>query len=342
MTGVLMKKVLAAAFAAVALLGASASNADTLEDIQKRGQLRCGLSDRAPGFSLVNAQGKREGFEVDYCDALAAAIFGSVKVEYVPLQPRDAFTTLKSGGVDIFADRAAWTYLRDSSLGFSYPTIYFYEGQGFMVPRRNNVASAKQLGGATFCSTQGTTYELNLADWMGAQGLQYRVVNFADFEETRRAYEEGRCDVWTADVGNLAARGISLARRADHVILPEVISREPLGPMVREGDERWRKIAMWVHNARIAAEDFGITAANVDKVKAESKNPEVQRMLGVNGEFGSKLGLANDWAVAVIKAAGNYADTWEKHLGPKTPLALPRGQSALVKDGGLLYPLPFR
>lgn len=332
-----------AALVALAMgLGLCAARADTLEDVQKRGVLRCGLSDRAPGFSLVNAAGQREGFEVDYCNALAAAVFGTPKVEYVPLQPRDAFTTLKSGGVDIFADRAAWTYLRDASLGFSYAAIYFYEGQGFMVPKAANIASARQLGGATFCTTQGTTYELNLADWAAAQGFTYKVVNFADFEETRRAYEEGRCDVWTADIGNLGTRGVGLKDRSAHVILPEVISREPLGPMVREGDERWRKIAFWVHNARIAAEDFGITAANVNSMKSSSKNAEVQRMLGVNGEFGPKLGLSNDWAVNVIKAAGNYGETWDKNLGAKTPLGLARGQSGLVKDGGLLYPLPFR
>jgi ABC-type amino acid transport substrate-binding protein len=199
-----MKNLLLGIIGMALLAAALPASADTLDDVKKRGVLKCGLSDRAPGFSLVNAQGKREGFEVDYGDALAAAVFGSAKVDYVPLQPRDAFTTLKSGDVDIFADRAAMTYLRDSSLGFSFATVYFYEGQGFMVPKKANIKSAKELKGATFCSTQGTTYELNLADWAGAQGMQYKVVNFADFEETRRAYEEGRCDVWTADVGNLA------------------------------------------------------------------------------------------------------------------------------------------
>lgn len=177
---------------------------------------------------------------------------------------------------------------------------------------------------------------------MGAQGLAYKVVSFADWDETRRAYEAGRCDAWTADVGNLATRGIALADRSAHVILPDIISREPLGPMVREGDPRWRKIAFWVQNARIAAEDFGVTQANVDQMRTESKNAEVQRMLGVNGDFGPKLGLAPDWAVAVIKAAGNYAETWDRNLGTDTPLKLARGQSALVKNGGLLYPLPFR
>jgi general L-amino acid transport system substrate-binding protein len=323
-------------------LAFGAARADTLDDVQKRGMLRCGVSDRAPGFSLVNQAGQREGFEVDYCNGLAAAIFGMPKVEYVPLQPRDAFATLKSGGVDIFADRAAWTFLRDASLGFSYAAVYFYEGQGFMVPKAANVKSAKELNGATFCTTQGTTYELNLADWMSAQGMTYKIVNFADFEETRRAYEEGRCDVWTADIGNLGTRGIGLKDRAAHVILPEIISREPLGPMVREGDERWRKIAFWVHNARIAAEDFGITAANVDELKASTKNAEIQRMLGANGDLGAKLGLSNEWAVNVIKAAGNYGETWDRYLGPATLLGLARGQSGLVKNGGLLYPLPFR
>jgi general L-amino acid transport system substrate-binding protein len=300
------------------------------------------VSDRSPGFSSVDAQGKRSGFEVDYCDALAAAIFGTPKVEYVPLLPRDAFTTLKGGGVDIFADRAAWTFLRETSLGFDYAAIYFYEGQGFMVPAKLGLKSAKQLGGASFCTTQGTTYELNLADWMAAQGLTYKVISFADWDETRQAYEAGRCDAWTADVGNLATRGMALTDRSAHVILPEIISREPLGPMVREGDERWRKIAFWVQNARIAAEDFGVTQANVEQMKQNTKNAEIQRMLGVDGDFGPKLGLSADWAVSLIKAAGNYAETWERNLGPNTPLKLARGQSALVKDGGLLYALPFR
>jgi general L-amino acid transport system substrate-binding protein len=336
-----MKTLLALLVGMAALVSASVQ-ADTLDDVKKRGTLRCGLQDNSPGFSLVNPQGKREGFLVDYCDAMAAAIFGEVKVEYVPLAPRDAFTTLKAGSIDIFVARAAMTYLRDAGQGFSFPTIYFYEGQAFMVPKKAGINSAKQLGGATFCSTQGTTYELNLADWASTQNLKYTIVNFADFDETRRAYEEGRCDVWTADVGNLATRAGTLANRADHVILPDIISREPLGPMVREGDDRWRKIAFWVQNLRIAAEDLGVTKANVEKMKAESKNPEVQRMLGVNGDFGAKLGLSNDWAVAVLKATGNYAETWEAHLGPKTKLALARGQSALVRDGGLLYPIPFR
>jgi general L-amino acid transport system substrate-binding protein len=335
-------KTLLSVLIAAGIACATAASADTLDDVKKRGTLRCGLQDNTPGFSLVNAQGKREGFLVDYCDALAAAALGEVKVEYVPLAPRDAFTTLKSGSIDIFVARAAMTFQRDAGQGFSFPTIYFYEGQAFMVPKKAGITSAKQLNGATFCSTQGTTYELNLADWAGTQDLKYSIVNFSDFDETRRAYEEGRCDVWTADVGNLATRAGTLKNRADHVILPEIISREPLGPMVREGDDRWRKIVFWVQNLRIAAEDFGVTKANVDQIKASTKNPEVQRMLGVNGEFGSKLGLSNDWGVAVLKASGNYAETWEKFLGPKTPMALERGQSALVKDGGLLYPIPFR
>ncbi len=318
------------------------AKADTLAEVRQRGVLRCGVSDRAPGFSFVDEKGKRQGFEIDFCDALAAAIFGTPKVEYVPLLPRDAFATLKNGGVDIFADRAAWTFLRDTSVGLSYAAIYFYEGQGFMVKKSLGVKSAKELQGASFCTTQGTTYELNLADWARAEKIEYKVLTFADFDEARRAYESGRCDVWTADVGNLATRGIALQNRADHVILPEIISREPLGPMVRDGDEWWRKIVFWVHNARVAAEDFGITSSNVDEMKASTANPEVQRLLGVNGEFGAKLGLSNDWAVSVIKVAGNYGETWERHLGPSTPLHLPRGLSGLVKNGGLLYPLPFR
>jgi general L-amino acid transport system substrate-binding protein len=318
------------------------AKADTLADVRQRGLLKCGVSDRAPGFSLVDDKGKRQGFEIDYCDALAAAIFGAPKVEYVPLLPRDAFATLKNGGVDIFADRAAWTFLRDTTVGLSYAAIYFYEGQGFMVKKSLGVKSAKELQGASFCTTQGTTYELNLADWARTQNIEYKVLTFADFDEALRAYESGRCDVWTADVGNLATRGIALRDRGEHMILPEIISREPLGPMIREGDERWRKIAFWVENARIAAEEFGITSANVDEMKASSKNPEIQRLLGVNGEFGVKLGLSNDWAADAIKAAGNYAQSWERNLGPATPLNLPRGQSALVKNGGLLYPLPFR
>jgi len=330
-----------AGLAVLATLGTA--RADTLADVQARGMLKCGTSDKLPGFSFIDEKGQRLGFEIDNCRAIAAAVLGDAnKMEAVPLVPRDAFTTLGSGGVDVFVDRATWTFLRSTQLGFNYGGVYFYDGEGFMVKKNAGITSVNQLDQATICVTQGTTSELNIADYFGTHKMRYQLVTFADPDESRRAYESGRCDAWSIDRTVLASRGLGMAHREDHIILPEIISREPLGPMVRKGDDRWHDIVFWVLNLRVAAEALGITSANVDEQLKTSTNPEVQRILGVTGDFGKALGLSNDWAYQSIKQVGNYGETFERYLGRNTPLGLDRGATALWRDGGLMYPLPFR
>jgi general L-amino acid transport system substrate-binding protein len=331
----------AAAVAAIAMLGPA--QADTLADVQARGVLKCGTSDKLPGFSFIDDKGQRTGFEIDNCRAIAAAVLGDAsKMEAVPLVPRDAFTTLASGGVDVFVDRATWTFLRSTQLGFNYGGVYFYDGEGFMVKKSAGITSVNQLDQATICVTQGTTSELNIADYFGTHKMHYQLVTYADPDESRRAYESGRCDAWSIDRTVLASRGLAMAHREDHVILPEIISREPLGPMVRKGDDRWHDIVFWVLNLRVAAEALGLTSANVEEQRKASTNPEVQRILGVTGDFGKALGLGNDWGYQAVKQVGNYGETFERHLGRSTPLGLDRGATALWRDGGLMYPLPFR
>jgi general L-amino acid transport system substrate-binding protein len=325
---------LAASIATVA-----AARADTLAEVRSRGFLRCGVTESGPGFSYVDAAGERRGFEIDHCKTIAAAVFGALRIEYVLVTPQTAFTLLQSGGIDIFPAGATWSFLRDTSLGLDFAGVYFYDGQGFLVRRSSGAARVADLDGATLCVTQGTTLEQNLADYAEHRRQHYDVVTFASVDHALDAYLADRCDAVTMQRAALAARAAGFADRDAHVLLSEVISKEPQGPLVRQGDDRWRDIALWAFNVRIAAEELGINQANVEAMRRTSRNNEALRLLGVQGDFGQSLGLSNDWAYDVIRLVGNYADVWDRHLAP---LGLTRSLNALWSDGGLMAPLPLR
>jgi general L-amino acid transport system substrate-binding protein len=263
------------------------------------------------------------------------------KVQISPLNLRDGFATLTTGGVDVLTHRLTWTYNRDNGGGLDYVLTIYYDGQGFMVPKAMNVKSVNDLKGASICVAQGSTTELNIADYFRARKMDYRIVTFADLDEARNAYEQGRCDAWTNDRSALAARGLQLRNRDAHVILPEIISKEPIGPLVRQNDSQWAHIVRWTFFALIAAEELGVTQANVEEMR-KSEVPEVKRLLGVGDDLGQKNGLSQDWAYNAIKQVGNYGEIFERHLGEKTRLGLSRGQNRLWKDGGLLIAPPFR
>ncbi len=315
----------------------------TLKAVQERGYIICGVNGQLPGFSYVDKEGKWSGFDVDFCRALAAAIFGDPeKVEYRPLTAKERFTALQTGEIDVLIRNTTWTLTRDAELGANFVATTFYDGQGFMVPKDSGIEKIEDLNGARICVATGTTTELNLADVMAARGLEYEPVVFETADQVFAAYEEGTCDAVTTDKSGLVSRKAVLKEPEAHVILEETISKEPLGPVVRHGDDQWFDIVQWTVFATFAAEEYGITSQNVDQVKAETKNPEVKRILGVEGEMGQKLGLSNDWAYNIIKMVGNYAEIYDRNLGPGTPFNLPRGLNASYINGGLLYAPPFR
>jgi general L-amino acid transport system substrate-binding protein len=326
------------------LLFEHAAVADTLETVQTRGNIACGASPSLPGFSAINDKGEQEGFENDYCRALAAGIFGDpARVKFTVLPPRDVFTVLQSGAIDVFAGHSTRTFSRDVSLGVSFPTTYLYDGQGFMVTKKSGIKNVQELNGASICLTQGSSSELSLADYFSANKMKYTAVAFADSEDdARRAYEDGRCDAWTTDRSILAARGIGLKNREQHSILPEVITKSPIGPVVRHGDDRWRDIVYWTLAAMVLAEEKGITSKNVDEVKSITKDAEVQRLLGTRDNVGKMFGLPQDWAYRIIDKVGNYGEVWDRNVGPSTRLGLERGSNALYANGGLMYVPPFR
>jgi len=337
------KLLLGLSLGALGIFAQWAAQASTLDDVKTRGKLICGIAPNIAGFAFTDDKGVVRGFDVEFCRALAAAVLGDPdKVELKPFQPRDAFPQLQNGAVDIITGRFTWTYTREAGTGMSFVMIYNYDGQGFMVRKSSGIKSATELNGATICIGQGTTTELNVADYFRAHNMTYQIVSFAELDETRAAYESGRCDAWSNDRNSLAARGLLLAHREDHVILPETISKEPTGPIVRKNDPQWLDIARWTFNALITAEELGITQANVDEQKAKSENPEVKRILGVIDNLGSKNGLSDDFAYKAIKSVGNYGEIFDRYIGPKTPLGLDRGLNRLWKDGGLLYSPPFR
>lgn len=325
--------------AAAALTCAAPVEADTLAAVTERGFLRCGITESGPGFSYIDASGKRAGFEVEHCNSVAAAIFGEIKVEYVMATPQTAFTLLQSGGIDLFPAGATWSFLRDASLGLDFAGVYFFDGQGFMVRKRSGVEKVSDLDSATICVLQGTTLEQNLADYFDDRGLTYSIITFGSADYAIEAYQGDRCDAVTMQRAALATRTTGLADRAEHVILEEVISREPQGALVRQADARWRDIVLWSFNVRLAAEELGISQDNVEEMRRMSSNREVQRLLGIYGDFGQKLGLPNDWAYQIIRLVGSYDDIWQRHLAP---LGLERGPNRLWRDGGVMYSLPFR
>jgi general L-amino acid transport system substrate-binding protein len=331
----------AAAVASVAFVGAA--SAATLDDVKAAGKLRCGVTTGLAGFGAPDNNGEWHGLDVDLCKAVAAAVFGDPsKVEYKPLSAEVRFTALQSGEVDMLARNSTWTLSRDSQLGLDFVAVNYYDGQGFMVKKSLGVASAKELKGATVCVQEGTTTEKNLGDFDRSNSLGIQPVKFKENEQARSAYDEGRCDAYTTDASGLAAERTTLKDPSEHIILPEIISKEPLGPVVRHGDNQWGDIVRWAHFATLIAEEKGITQANVDEIKGSSTDPEVRRFLGAEDKMGEGLGLSNDWAVNIIKAVGNYGEIFERNVGLKTPLALARGLNDLWTRGGLQYAPPVR
>jgi general L-amino acid transport system substrate-binding protein len=327
-----------------ATLASPAHAGKTLDAIKSRGQLVCGVNTGLAGFSQADSQGNWAGLDVDYCRAVAAAILGDAnKVKWVPLTAQARFTALQSGEVDILSRNTTWTLTRDASLGLSFVGVTYYDGQGFMVPTKLKIKSAKQLKGATVCVQSGTTTEKNLTDFSRANGLNLKPVVFEKLEAATGAYFAGRCAAYTTDASGLASTRTKEAKNpADHVILPELISKEPLGPAVRRGDDEFLAIAKWVLFGLVEAEEYGITKANVDKMMAESQDPVVMRITGKSEDTGKLLGLDKDWMVKAIKAVGNYGEMFDRNVGPKTPLNLPRGLNAQWNKGGIMYAPPVR
>ena len=336
-----MKSILfATAAATIAFVGSA--QAGLLEDVKAKGFIQCGVNTGLTGFSAPNDKGKWEGFDVDFCRAMSAAVFGDAdKVKYTPLTSKERFTALQSGEIDVLSRNTTWTFTRDVNLGLEFIGSNYYDGQGFMVRKDLGVKSARELDGASVCIQTGTTTELNLADYFRTHKMEFNSVVFEKADEIRAAYDAGRCDVYTTDRSGLAAQRSLLKAPEDHLVLPEVVSKEPLGPVVRHGQSEWGDVARWTLYTLIVAEELGITSANVDSMKS-SKNPEVLRLLGIEGEMGKQLGISADWAYNIVKQVGNYSEVYERHVGVNTPLKLERGINALWTQGGLMYAPPFR
>jgi general L-amino acid transport system substrate-binding protein len=329
---------------AVAGMAAGIASAATMDDVKARGTLKCGSNEGLAGFAAPDANGVWGGFDVALCRAIAAAVLGDGQsVEFVPLTSQTRFTALAAGEVDVLVRNSTWTYSRDTDLKLDFVGVNYYDGQGFMVPSALGVSSATELDGATVCIQTGTTTELNLADFFRLNGISYEPVPVATNAEGQQQYLAGACDVYTTDVSGLAATRATFEAPGDHVILPEVVSKEPLGPAVRHGDNDWGDIVRWTLNALIAAEEYGVTQANVAELAAApTTNPEVNRLLGTEGELGAMLGLDNDWAVRVIATSGNYGEIFEANIGENTSVGLARGLNGQWTEGGLLYAPPFR
>jgi general L-amino acid transport system substrate-binding protein len=328
--------------AAVLGLSISTAAAQTLNTVKQRGVLHCGSNTGLAGFGLPDAQGNWKGLDVDFCRAVAAVIFNDPnKVKFVPLTGKDRFTALQSGDVDLLARNTTWTSSRDTSLGLSWTGINYYDGQGFIVRKALKVKSALELDGAAVCVGQGTTTELNLADYFRANKMRLKTVTYASNDDVVKAYEAGRCDAFTTDASGLYGERLRFAKPDDHMILPEIISKEPLGPSVRHGDDQWFDIVKWVHYAMLTAEELGVTSKNVDEA-LKSENPDVKRLVGTEGNYGEQLGLTKDWAYRIIKQVGNYGESFERNLGDGSPLKIARGLNGLWNKGGLQYAPPIR
>ena len=337
------KSVIFGALTVTGLL-AGAASAATLDDVKARGALNCGSNTGLVGFGAPDANGVWEGFDVGLCRAVAAAIFGDPNaVNFIPTTGQTRFTALASGEVDVLIRNSTWTYSRDTDLKFDWAGVNYYDGQGFLAPKALGVTSAKELDGATVCIQTGTTTELNLADFFRVNNITYEPVPVATDAEAQQQYLAGACDVFTTDASGLASTRATFENPEDHILLPEIISKEPLGPLVRHGDNEWGDIIMWTLNALVTAEELGITSANVrEMAAAPGTNPEINRLLGTEGEMGAMMGLPNDWAVNAIAAGGNYGELFEKNIGENTPIGLARGLNALWTQGGLQYSAPFR
>ncbi|MBC9072757.1 amino acid ABC transporter substrate-binding protein [Thauera sp. CAU 1555] len=340
----IVRTTLASAIAVAALgLSAQANAGTTLDAVNKKGFVQCGVSDGLPGFSYTDSKGAYRGIDVDVCRAVAAAVFGDAnKVRYTPLTAKERFTALQSGEVDVLSRNTTWTSSRDGGMGISFAGVTYYDGQGFLVNKKLGVKSAKELDGAAVCIQAGTTTELNLSDYFRASGMKYTPITYDKSDETVKALEAGRCDVLTSDQSQLYAQRIKLADPESYVVLPEVISKEPLGPSVRQGDDEWFKIVRWALLAQVHAEELGVSSANVEDLAKSSKNPDVRRLLGAEGEYGKDLGLPKDWAVKIIKQVGNYGEMFERNVGMGSELKIARGLNALWNKGGLQYAPPVR
>ncbi len=326
----------------IAGLAAGGASAQTLQTVKDRGALKCGVNTGLPGFASQNDQGEWQGLDVDYCKAIAAAVFGDPsKVQYSPLSAVQRFPALQNSEVDVLARNTTWTMDRDTTLGLTFPGVNYYDGQGFMVKKELNVSSALELSGATVCVQSGTTTELNLADFFRTNNMEYNPVVIESQSDVNSAYDSGRCDVLTTDASGLAASRLEMGNPDDHAILPEIVSKEPLGPAVRQGDTEWLNVVKWTHYALLNAEELGVTQANVEEM-LDSENPEIRRLLGKDKNFGESIGVSQDWVVNIIKAVGNYGEIFERNIGVDTPLKIQRGQNALWTKGGLQYGMPIR
>ncbi len=326
----------------VGLGSAALAQEKTLDSVKQRGVLNCAVNIGLAGFSNPDDKGNWTGLDVDYCKAIAAAVLGDPnKVKYIPTTAKERFTALQSGESDVLIRNTTWSMARDSSLGLSFAGVNFYDGQGFMVKKSLGVSSAKELNGATVCVQTGTTTELNLADFFRRNSMEYQPVVFEKAEECLQAYEAGRCDAYTTDASGLYAQRLQMRTPDDHIVLPEIISKEPLGPSVRQGDSQWFTIVKWVHYALLNAEELGVTQANVEEMKSSS-NPDIRRLVGVEGDFGQGIGLDNDWAVRAIKAVGNYGEIYDRNVGKGSRINIARGLNALWTEGGLQYAPPIR
>ncbi|MCP3663488.1 MAG: amino acid ABC transporter substrate-binding protein [Gammaproteobacteria bacterium] len=340
-----MKKIHAIApIAALAVFATTTVNAGTvLDNVKKKGFVQCGVSTGLAGFSSADDKGNWTGLDVDVCRAVAAAVFGdATKVKYSPLTAKERFTALQSGEIDILSRNTTWTLTRDSSLGLNFAGVNYYDGQGFLVSKSLGVKSALELDGASFCIQAGTTTELNLADYFRANKMSYTPITFDKSDETVKAFAAGRCDALTSDQSQLYALRIQLKDPSSAGVLPEVISKEPLGPVVANGDDEWFKIVRWSMFALVNAEEVGLTSANVDKMKSSSTDPNVRRLLGLEGIKGKGLGLADDWAYNIVKQVGNYSEAFERNVGMGSPLKISRGLNALWSKGGIQYAPPIR
>jgi general L-amino acid transport system substrate-binding protein len=338
-----MKRVLTSIICAAALgFAASSADAQTLTTVKTRGVLNCGSNPGLAGFGLPDAQGNWTGLDVDVCRAIAAAIFDDpTKVKFVPLTAKDRFTALQSGEVDVLVRNTTWTSSRDTSLGLNFTGVNYYDGQGFMVRKALKVNSALELSDAAVCVQQGTTTELNLADYFRANKMKLKTVTFATSDEAVKAYDAGRCDAYTTDASGLYSERLRLANPNDHVVLPEIISKEPLGPAVRHGDDQWFDIVKWVLFAMIIAEEQGLTQKSINEALG-SDNPEIKKFVGSEGNYGEQLGLTKDWAVRIVKHVGNYGEVFERNVGQGSPLKIQRGLNALWTKGGIQYAPPIR
>ncbi len=338
-----MKKSLFISTLAAAGMAAGFASAGTLQDVQAAGVLKCGTGTGQVGFSAPDANGYWEGIDVAVCRAIAAAVLNDKDaVEFVPLTSKVRFSSLTSGEVDLLSRTTTWTFSRDVDLALTFVGINYYDGQGFMVPTDLGVSSALELDGATICIQTGTTTELNLADYFRSNGMSFEPVPIDTTAEAQASYIAGACDVYTTDSSALASARSSFENPDDHVILPEIISKEPLGPLVRHGDDQWADVVRWVMNALIAAEELGITSANLETLAAGTNNPEINRFMGTEGNLGEMLGLDADWAARAISAGGNYGEIFESTIGESTPIGLARGLNAQWTQGGLMYSPPFR